>query len=145
MFSSSAKQKVNPSSDSKLNFIAALAMLKKITWSCHMHQAGVKLNSVSRAPSSMSWMQISPDSARFRNKFFRGVTSGCECIKSISTNLHNNSASTGLARIAEIRHRRLGPQSLCTNAAFWRDTFEAAPRWWRGLGRGRNLSRCDRR
>jgi len=30
---------------------------------------------------------------------------------------------TGLARIAPSRHRRLGPPSLCTNAAFWRDTF----------------------
>ena len=48
---------------------------------------------------------------------------------------------TGLVRIAPIRHRRLGPPSLCTNAAFWRDTFvhersllarhiqDAAPEW----------------
>jgi len=45
----SATQKVNPSSNSKLNFIAACVMLKKITWSCHKHQPGVKSNSVSSA------------------------------------------------------------------------------------------------
>ena len=52
---------------------------------------------------------------------------------------------TGLARIAPIRHRRLRLPFSCTNAAFWRDTFEAAPRWRQGRGRGRNLSRCERR
>jgi len=45
---------------------------------------------------------------------------------------------TGLARIAPIRHRRLRPPSL------WRGKFEAAPRWRRGRGRGRNLSRRER-
>ena len=52
---------------------------------------------------------------------------------------------TGLARIDPIRHRRLRPPSLCTHAAFWRGSFEAAPRWRRGRGRGWNLSRRKRR
>ena len=52
---------------------------------------------------------------------------------------------TGLARIAPIHHRRLMPPSLCTHAAFWRGTFEAATRWRWGRGRGRNLSRHERR
>jgi len=34
---------------------------------------------------------------------------------------------------------------FCTHAAFWRGTFEAAPRWQRGRGRGPNLSRRERR
>ena len=29
--------------------------------------------------------------------------------------------------------------------ALWRGTFEAAPQWWRRRGRGRNLSRRERR
>jgi len=52
---------------------------------------------------------------------------------------------TGFARIAPICHRRLRPPSSCTKAAFWRDTFEAAPRWRRGWGRGWNLSRREQR
>ena len=36
------------------------------------------------------------------------------------------------------------PLFLCTHAAFWRGTFEAAPRWRWGRRRGRNLVRCER-
>jgi len=47
-------QKVNPSSDSKSNLKASLASLKKVVWSCHKHPFGVKLNSVSSTPFSIS-------------------------------------------------------------------------------------------
>jgi len=40
---------------------------------------------------------------------------------------------------------RLKPTSLCTNAAFWRGIFEAAPRFQRGWRRGQNPSRRERR
>jgi len=40
--SSGTKQKIDPSSVSKLKFIAAWATLDKITWFCHMHQPSVK-------------------------------------------------------------------------------------------------------
>ena len=52
---------------------------------------------------------------------------------------------TGLAGIVPIRHRRLRLLSLCTHAAFWRGTFETAPRWRQRRGRGRNLSTRERR
>ena len=38
----------------------------------------------------------------------------------------------------------LTPPSVCTHTAFWRGTFEAAPQWRRGWGRGRNLGRRER-
>ena len=47
-------QKVNPFSDSKSNLKASLASLKKVVWSYHKHPLGVKLNSVSSAPFSIS-------------------------------------------------------------------------------------------
>jgi len=46
-------QKVNPSSDSRMNLKPSLASLKKVVWSCHKHPLGVKLNSVSSAPFSI--------------------------------------------------------------------------------------------
>ena len=51
-------------------------------------------------------------------------------------------ACTVLARIAPIRHQKLGPPSLCTQAANWREVFEAVPRWRLGGRRRRNLRRC---
>jgi len=53
-------------------------------------------------------------------------------------------ARAGLALIAPIRHRRLRLLSLCTHAAFWQGTFEAAPQWHRGRRRERNLDRRER-
>ena len=47
-------QKANPSSDSKSYLMAAWARLKKVVWCCHKHASGVKSNSVSSTPSSIS-------------------------------------------------------------------------------------------
>jgi len=66
--------------------------------------------------------------------------------KATSSRLLCSAVSFGiLAQVLLALPQWLRPPSSCTNAAFRRDTFEAAPRWRRGRGRGRNLNRRERR
>jgi len=67
-------QKVNPSSDSKSYLMAAWARLKKVVWSCHKYPSGVKSNSVSSTPSSISQIFSFLISSHFHMQICGGVT-----------------------------------------------------------------------
>ena len=69
--------KVNPSSDLKLYLMIAWARLKKVVWSCHRHPSGVKSNSVSSAPSSISQIFSFLISSHFHIQICGGVTGWC--------------------------------------------------------------------
>jgi len=70
-------QKVNPSSDSKSYLMAAWARLKQVVRSCHKHPSGVKSNSVSSAPSSISQIFSFSISSHFHIQLCGSLTGWC--------------------------------------------------------------------